>query len=101
MGGRRTSPSTFLSFGRNSARARTSSRVRACYVESIVGIYDCLHASRNRRTSWNCEGRSALRDFHFSSDDTHSEIMLSRKRQFHVQQNPLLIPTGFPERYLP
>ena len=101
MGSPRTRPSAFMRFGRISARAKISSRVHTCYVASIVGISACLRASHSRRRSLNYEEQCAVGDFHFSSDDIHSEHMLSRKSQFHVQQDLPLIPKDFTERSLP
>jgi hypothetical protein len=101
MGSPRTRPSTFTSFGRFSARAKTSSGVHTCYVASTVDISACLHSSCNGRMSWNTDEQCAFRDFHFSSDDIHSEHMLSHESQFHVQRNPPLIPKDFTERSLP
>ncbi len=104
MGSARTRPSAFENIQEHWSyfgRRETSNHVHACYVTYMVGISDCLHAPGNRVKSWRDEEPCALKGFHFSSDDIHSEQMLSRESQFHIQQNPPLIPMGFAERYLP
>ena len=101
MGSARTRPRAVKRPGRISARAKRSSRVHTCCVVAIVSISACLHASCHSRKSLYDDELCAFGGFHFSCGDIHSKHMLSHEHQFHVQQNPPLIPRFFTERSLP